>query len=71
MADVVLRALRGGRGQGPREHPTVLAVEPERREKGDCSIIVGQSDPETCHWAWRMSHRQGVGMSHRQGVGTD
>ncbi len=33
MADVVLRALRGGRGQGPGEHPTVLAVEPERREK--------------------------------------
>ena len=33
MVDVVLRALRGGRGQGPGEHPTVLAVEPERREK--------------------------------------
>ena len=33
MADVVLRALRGGRGQDPGQHPTVLAVEPERREK--------------------------------------
>jgi len=33
MADVVLRALRGVRGQGPGEYPTVLAVEPERRAK--------------------------------------
>ena len=33
MADVVLRAMRGGRGQGPGEHPTILAVEPERREE--------------------------------------
>ena len=29
--------------------------------RGDCSIIAGQFDPETCHWAWKMSHRQGVG----------
>src|SRR5664279_4323962 len=33
VADVVLRALRGGRGQGSRGHPTVPAVEPEPGEK--------------------------------------
>ena len=33
MADVVLRAMRGGRGQGPGGHPAVLALEPERREE--------------------------------------
>ena len=33
MADVVLRALRGGRGQGSAGRTIVLAVEPERREE--------------------------------------
>ena len=33
MADVVLRALRDGRGQGSGGYPTVLAVEPRCREK--------------------------------------
>jgi len=33
MADVVFRALRGGRRQGPGECPAVLAVEPERSAK--------------------------------------
>src|SRR5271157_4760357 len=33
MADVVLRAMRGCRGQGPGEHPTILTVEPERGDE--------------------------------------
>ena len=33
MADVVLRALCGGRWQSPDRHPTVLTMEPECREK--------------------------------------
>src|SRR3954453_13737012 len=33
MADVVLGALRDGRGQGSGGDPTVLAVEPRRREE--------------------------------------
>src|SRR5271166_1506571 len=33
MADVVLRALCGGRGQSPGRHPTVFTMEPECREK--------------------------------------
>ena len=33
MADVVLRAMRGRRGQGSRGHPGVLALEPQRREE--------------------------------------
>ena len=33
MADVVLRALCGGREQSPGRHPTVFTMEPECREK--------------------------------------
>ena len=42
MADVVLRALRGIRGQGPGEYPTVLAVEPEELSQNNIvNLLIG------------------------------